>query len=148
MLVSALRRSLAALSLLMAGLLDSSPARATALFPDAPTPTDYYDANVDPILNVTRNFKINPQHWEAWLAAQPRSTHIEDRRNEPPPAAASSSAAVQVAPLPIELGPQLQRELDSYLMRTIKDPAQRKKLEEIIAKRNKEKEKSGRESLQ
>jgi hypothetical protein len=141
-------RSLAALSLLMAGLLDS-PARSTVLFPDAPTPTDYYDANVDPILNVTRHFRINPQRWEAWLASLPRSKNIEDRRYEVPPVAARPAPVMQTAPLPKELQTQIDRGLEDYLQRVKKDPDLKKRLDrayEDWANRNNEKEMSGRES--
>jgi hypothetical protein len=145
-----LRRSLVALSLLMAGLLDP-PAQATVLFPDAPTPTDYssYNPRVDQILDITRGFHINPHAWNAWLAAQPRSKNIEDRRGEPPPTAIAAPDAPITAPLPKELQAQIDRGLEDYLQRIKKDPGLKTRLDrayEDWANRNKEKKMSGRES--
>jgi hypothetical protein len=147
MWASVLRKSLVALSLLMAGLLDP-PARATVLFPDAPA--DYhYNPRVDQVLDITRSFHINPQRWDAWLAAQPRSANIEDRRGEPAPTAVAAPAAPVVVPLPKELQAQIDRGLEDYLARVKKDPGLKKRLDrayEDWANRNKEKEMSGRES--
>jgi hypothetical protein len=146
-----LRRSLLALSLLTSELLNP-PARATVLFPDDIPPVAEVTPNASSVANmvggILQYIRINPQAWEAWLANQPHSKNIEDRRNEPPPIAPTAAITV---PLPKELQAQVDRGLEDYLASTKKDLGLKKKLDrayEDWANRNKEKEMSVRESSQ
>jgi hypothetical protein len=78
------------------------------------------------LLDVTRGFHVNPQKWNAWLAAQPRSTNLEDRRGEPQPIAVAAPDAPIFAPLPKELQAQIDRGLEDTYSASRKTPASRK----------------------